>query len=178
MKWLIVFVLIGGACGTGQSEPTPTACIGPRNAWVCEGTPLWEAPSHRAWQRELRTEMDSPTTWTPTPTPEAVTEAAPPEAPPIYVAPVYAPGSIEAIVCAYDWPCNEALAIVDCETGGKFNADAYNPSGASGWFQMMMPLWAGLMDGDPFDPYVNTLAAYRLYVQSGRSWYHWSCAPW
>lgn len=48
---------------------------------------------------------------------------------------------------------------------------ARNPSGASGLFQMMLPLHADLFDGPWSDPAVNVRAAWRLYQGSGR-------APW
>jgi len=115
---------------------------------------------------------------TPTPTPTSSPTASPT---PVY--PTLSPvppvdSGVSSWVCQpqYRWPCNEALSIVRCESGG--DPTAYNPSGATGLFQMMMPLWTGLMHGgDPYDPYVNTQAAYELWLQSGGSWYHWACQP-
>lgn len=57
-----------------------------------------------------------------------------------------------AIICAYDWPCERMIRIVDCESG--FNPTAYNPAGYYGWFQINyeFPGWD--------DPVVNTSTAY------------------
>lgn len=79
------------------------------------------------------------------------------------------------------WPAEQvatACRILACESGG--NPRAYNPSGASGLFQIM-PLWAedfGRVTGQPyydgrFDPYANATFARWLWGESG--WQPWSC---
>jgi tape measure domain-containing protein len=45
--------------------------------------------------------------------------------------------------------------------------NAHNASGASGLWQIMMPLHAGIVKGNVFDPNVNTAAAKVLWNQSG-----------
>ena len=51
-----------------------------------------------------------------------------------------------------------------------------NASGATGLFQVMLPLWAEMFDGDPYDPYVNARAAYRIYSITN-NWSAWDCYP-
>lgn len=56
---------------------------------------------------------------------------------------------------------------------------AYNPSGASGIFQIMMPMHAQLVSdvcggGSVFDPYCNTLVAKTMYDGSG--WGPWAAS--
>jgi hypothetical protein len=48
------------------------------------------------------------------------------------------------------------------------NPNAYNPSGATGLFQIM---------NGPYDPGLNVAAAYSKYldgVSKGNPWYHWN----
>jgi hypothetical protein len=82
------------------------------------------------------------------------------------------------------WPAEQVATscrIMLCESNG--NPRAYNPSGASGLYQIM-PLWAddyervtGLpyYDGR-FDAYANAAFARWLWGQTS-SWKHWSCKP-
>lgn len=69
----------------------------------------------------------------------------------------------------YAIPCY----IVDCETGGKWNSDAVNPSsGAYGWYQLMSTWWP---HGTPLTPMEQHRAAHALWAGgSGAS--NWSCA--
>ena len=77
-------------------------------------------------------------------------------------------GDWRDLVCSYDWDCDWALAVIQCESGG--NADAYNSSGYVGLFQ----IWQG--HGDNLtDPATNTAAAYSLYVSGGAG--HWPNCP-
>ena len=69
-------------------------------------------------------------------------------------------GDWRDLVCSYDWDCDWALAVVQCESGG--NPKAYNSSGYVGLFQ----IWQG--HGDNLtDPATNVAAAYSLYVSGG-----------
>lgn len=68
---------------------------------------------------------------------------------------------------------NTALCVMAGESGG--NPDAYNPSGASGLFQVM-PFWArhyGVSRDDLFTPEINVYIASRIYAEEG-GWKHWS----
>ncbi len=70
----------------------------------------------------------------------------------------------------YGWPCTTALGVAWCES--RHVTTAYNTAGYYGLFQMDYYLHIGLFHGgDPFDPYVNTQAAYELWLEQG-----W--APW
>lgn len=64
-----------------------------------------------------------------------------------------------------------ALLVIDCESGG--NPNAYNPSGASGLFQVLAS-WAdnfGYVPAQLFDPVINVSVARILYDDGG--WRHW-----
>ncbi len=80
-------------------------------------------------------------------------------------------GSIEALICDRAWPCSEALAVAWCES--RYDPLAYNVSGASGVFQLLMPLHeARLNGGDVFDAETNIAAAFGLWNET-RDWRHW-----
>ena len=64
-----------------------------------------------------------------------------------------------------------ALLVISCESGG--NPNAYNPSGASGLFQVLAS-WAdnfGYTPAHLFDPAINLQIARALYDDGG--WGHW-----
>jgi len=69
-------------------------------------------------------------------------------------------------------PVNQALRVVDCETGGKFNHDAVGRAGEIGYFQIHP------IHGHPrqrlLDPLQNATIALELYQRNG--WYPWTCA--
>lgn len=91
------------------------------------------------------------------------------------VAVSYEPGSIEAIVCSvFGDNCARALRVARCES--HLNPAARNPSGASGLFQIMMPLHADLFNrpDDVFDPLENSRAAFSL-SSGGTNWRAWTC---
>ena len=81
---------------------------------------------------------------------------------------------------------DEALAIVECESGG--DPDATNPrSSAAGLFQFIDGTWAhaseqaGFAGASPHDPEANVAAAawlvgYSLDVGDA-PWAHWTCRP-
>jgi len=73
-----------------------------------------------------------------------------------------------------------ALQVARCESG--LNPRAYNPSGATGLFQIMPSTW----NGTPFQPYTwakatnpwfNIQAAYAIFRQDGSRWQQWTCKP-
>ena len=72
------------------------------------------------------------------------------------------------LVCSYSWDCDWALAVIQCESAG--NANAYNPTGYVGLFQIWEGHGAGLRD-----PATNIAAAYSLYLSGGRS--RWPNCP-
>jgi hypothetical protein len=70
-----------------------------------------------------------------------------------------------------------AINVARCESG--LNPGAYNPSGASGLFQIMPGTWAGTSEAgqSPFNAYANILAAHQIFVRDGYSWREWTCQP-
>lgn len=94
---------------------------------------------------------------------------------PLAVATATVAWSIEGLICSYPWPCEQALAVAWCES--RYDPAAYNPSGASGLFQII-PYWHSwrLGPGESlFDPAVNVRVAYELYAEQG--WRPWVCQP-
>ena len=70
----------------------------------------------------------------------------------------------------YGWPCTTALGVAWCES--RHMTTAYNTAGYYGLFQMDYYMHIELFHGgDPFDPYVNTQAAYELWSEQG--WTPW-----
>lgn len=91
----------------------------------------------------------------------------------------FEPGSVEQMILdVFGDAGPQALRVANCES--HYNPDAYNPSGASGVFQIMMPTHAwrfvehGWTAGDVFDAYRNIVVAYDIWLDSG--WRPWSCA--
>lgn len=96
--------------------------------------------------------------------------------------PVAAPaGGVAAVVCAYPWPCADALGVVygnarcpNGESGG--NPLAYN-AGNYGLYQINA-VHAARVDGDLsrlFDVETNVAVAYALWRDQG--WAPWACRP-
>lgn len=76
------------------------------------------------------------------------------------------------LVSAYFTQVDLALCVMSGESGG--NPNAYNPSGASGLFQVM-DWWApefGYTATDLFDPEVNTYVASQILAIQG--WTAWA----
>jgi hypothetical protein len=67
------------------------------------------------------------------------------------------------------WAAPSMATIAECESGG--NPRAYNPSGASGVFQVL----GSVVPGNLFDPYINALNAVAKFRASGFS--PWVCKP-
>jgi soluble lytic murein transglycosylase-like protein len=85
--------------------------------------------------------------------------------------------TIEQVFGNHAW---SALQVATCESG--LNPSAYNPSGATGLFQIIPSTW----NGTPFSPYswakatdllTNTQAAYDIFKKDGYSWQQWGCKP-
>ncbi len=71
------------------------------------------------------------------------------------------------------WAEGEAEETADCESGD--NTDAYNPSGASGLFQILGQVTD--FGGSLFDADVNAANAVAKFEASGDSWAQWVCKP-
>jgi hypothetical protein len=67
------------------------------------------------------------------------------------------------------WAAPHAASIAECESGG--NPDAYNPSGATGIFQIL----GSVVPGDLRNPYVNALNAVAKFKASGDTFAQWVC---
>lgn len=67
------------------------------------------------------------------------------------------------------WAEAQAAQIAECESGGK--PWAYNPSGASGLWQILGQVVPGYI----FNPYVNALNAVSKFKASGDTFAQWVC---
>jgi len=82
--------------------------------------------------------------------------------------------SLEGLICSYDWPCQEALTVMDCESKG--DPRAYN-DGNHGLFQVSaVHGWRVDWNLEAlFDPAVNTRVAHDIWKEQG--WGPWACQP-
>ena len=100
-------------------------------------------------------------------------------APPVDPQPVLAgDGSVASMIYQVFGPYGAAaINVATCESG--LNPGAYNPSGASGVFQIMPGTWAGTSGAgqSPFNAYANIVAAHQIFVRDGYSWREWTCKP-
>lgn len=89
--------------------------------------------------------------------------------------PVLNNNELRRLVCSYSWPCEEALRVIECESGGR--ADAYNPTDSIGLFQIHYPSHYDKVERreDLFDPTINVAVAWSIYADSG--WIPWECKP-
>lgn len=68
-----------------------------------------------------------------------------------------------------NWAAPQAAQIAECESGG--NPQAYNPSGATGLWQILGQVVAGNL----YDPMVNALNAVFKFHESGDTFAQWVC---
>lgn len=81
-------------------------------------------------------------------------------------------GSIEAVICSYDWwgSCDRALRVAACESGPDYiDGNPYDT--LVGTWQIEMSVHAAKFQGDPYDPAENARVAYEIYVNGGER--HW-----
>ena len=109
---------------------------------------------------------------TPEPTPKPTLEPTP--EPTIFIS--SSPNVIYDAVCnqGLAWNCQQALNVAWCES--RWQPWLVNSSGATGLFQVKIPLWLHYFNGDPLNPYVNAHAAYKVYAERG-NWSSWACYP-
>ena len=69
------------------------------------------------------------------------------------------------------WAAYQAAEVAWCESGGQ--QYAYNPSGASGYWQIL----GQVVPGDIFDPMVNAENAVSKFEASGDTFAQWVCQP-
>lgn len=65
------------------------------------------------------------------------------------------------------------LAIMHCESRGRWWVYNEQGSGAAGLFQIM-PFWKKVWGGDYLDPWINAATAYQIWLDDGYG--AWSCA--
>ena len=85
--------------------------------------------------------------------------------------------TIPEIICSpeFSWPCDEALSIAWCESRYR-PWEVNDVSGTLGLFQMNPKYHAWrFFGGDWADPWVNTRAAYSLWLEDW--WNQWTCSP-
>lgn len=167
-SWLVALAaaaILSTACGAG----TPTT-IDPT---IQSNTPTATPPRRMVMSAASDgvQPTDTPTA-TPTPIPPTEIPYVPPTRVPVayaQAAPVQPVGNYAGLICSYSWPCSQALAVAQCESG--MNAAAVSPVGAVGLFQIH-PYNAG-----NFDPGTNVAAAYAKYlygVSLGNPWREWN----
>lgn len=90
----------------------------------------------------------------------------------IYANGRWGPHSSKAAAIAF---LDEAIAVAFAESG--WNTNAHNSSGASGLYQILIPLHADKIPGQDmgkiFDPAVNVEVARKVYNEAGHSWGPW-----
>lgn len=69
------------------------------------------------------------------------------------------------------WAEYAAARVAECESGGR--ADAYNPSGATGLWQIL----GAVRPGDLRNPMANAINAVAKFEASGDTWAQWVCKP-
>ena len=67
------------------------------------------------------------------------------------------------------WAAAHAASIAECESGGR--VDAYNPSGATGLWQIL----GSVVPGSLYNAYVNALNAVAKFRASGQTFAQWVC---
>jgi hypothetical protein len=98
--------------------------------------------------------------------------AAPVPVPPPAGSGVYSYSALEALWVSAggpSWAEASAATIAECESGGRVNA--YNPSGASGLWQIL----GSVIPGDLFNPYINAENAVSKFKASGNTFAQWVC---
>lgn len=71
---------------------------------------------------------------------------------------------------------NYAVLIAECESG--FNTNAHNTKNedSRGLMQINVNAHPELSNLNLFDPEINTIEAYKIYLQSGKNFNAWTCA--
>lgn len=109
-----------------------------------------------------------------TPPPPADTPPPSPSPPPPSGTGQLAPDQVGAYWLAAGgpaWAEQASESVAMCESGD--NTNAYNPSGASGLWQIL----GQVVPGNIFDPSVNAANAVSKFEASGDSWAQWTCQP-
>ena len=92
--------------------------------------------------------------------------------------------SIEQIICAKPWNCEEALQVAYCES--RLNPGAISPTNSNGTRDWgLMQLNDGALGKRVFgkrwdrvlDAQTNVDMAWHIYQTAGNSWQPWTCKP-
>lgn len=67
------------------------------------------------------------------------------------------------------WAASHAASIAECESGGRVYA--YNPSGATGLWQIL----GAVIRGNLYNPFINALNAVAKFSASGDTFAQWVC---
>lgn len=100
--------------------------------------------------------------------------AAPAPVQPAVSSGVYSFGALEALWISAggpSWAAASAASVAECESGG--NPDAYNPSGATGIWQIL----GAVVGGDLRNAFTNALNAVSKFKASGDTFAQWVCQP-
>ncbi len=115
-------------------------------------------------------------TLAPTPAP-----TRPPPAPAPSPTVVMPADGLEALICSFAWPCQEALAVARCESGvdkaGNLDGAFAQSRSSYGLFQINAVharRWSDFWDSW-MDPTKNTQWAFQLWSEQG--WRPWNCRP-
>lgn len=102
-----------------------------------------------------------------------------PRPPPPGPDPVVSPADIPALVCSYEWPCGQALAVFACES--HLDPSAVSPDGENiGIAQIGWRWHLAAVAYEPsrlFDAATNIRVAFGIWQAAGGSWRDWSCRP-
>lgn len=85
---------------------------------------------------------------------------------------------VEATICAYPWPCAEALAVAWCES--RHDPSAVSADGRNWGLMQINLVHLGRVGGNVYallDAETNVAVAWQIYVDSSYSWRAWSCKP-
>jgi hypothetical protein len=77
--------------------------------------------------------------------------------------------TLEDIICAPPWPCQEALAVAWCES--RLDPQAAGMYGERGLFQVHPAFWGAV----PEDPVGQVAQAFAIWQHHG--WEVWTCRP-
>jgi len=85
-----------------------------------------------------------------------------------------------ALVCSYDWPCEEALSVAWCES--RHDPAAVSPDGQNwGLMQINESTWRPFFGearwSQVLEAEENVRMAWEIYQRAGMTWQPWSCKP-
>jgi hypothetical protein len=92
------------------------------------------------------------------------------------------PATTQQVICqVFGSYCSQALRVARCESGLSIWARNANwPPGDKGDYLGLFQMgdYARGRYGHGWDAWTQARAAYRYFLDSGRSWGPWTCKPW